>query len=914
MRSLSIGCNCLNSLLTSLMLLSGTIFLDNNYAYAQVTSDGTANTIVNSSDNKFTILNGINQGNNLFHSFSNFSVPTGGTATFDLVNTPNITSIFSRVTGGNISQIDGLINTINSNNSVSLFLLNPAGIVFGPNASLNIGGAFVGTTATSIKFADGVEFSAVNSATPPLLTMSVPVGLQLGANAGVIRTQGNSPANFLYGSPQIFKAETVALIGSDIDINQTYLTNPGGRVELWALKNTEVGLNQQAGFQLTSPAVADWGNILLRQSSYIQTNGLNGGAINIRGRGLTLQDGSQISSSTGTLGKGQGINIKTTEFVDLLGASAADQYSTPGLHTSVMGNQGRAGDITVETGRLRLANGAWIVSTLSSPFDFISFNPIASNNSRTGDINIKAATVEVTGYNRFPYAFLGSDLGLYFASVITTLISGGNSNESGKITVDAQRVSLLDGGFISADLIGFYIPGFSESPTIGKSGDIVIRASEKLEISGVGINGTNSAVISSIQPFTVGQAGNILIDTGHLVLSKGGVVASDVTGSGQAGNIEIYAQNVEVSDPIISSFNQAVSGITVGVGKDAVGQGGTINLTADSLRVFNGGQITSSSLGQGSAGSVNLNVKNIDIQGTSQSIINGSYLPSAIAASSATSLAAGSVNITSDNVSVKDNAVITVSNTGNGDAGNLNITANNLFLDNNASLRSEVNGGGQGNIYLDVNDVLLLRHGSKIVTNALGASTGGNINLRVGSIVAVPTENSDISANAILGSGGNIQITTQGIFGLKFQAQPTINSDITASSQFGLSGDVQVNTIGVDPNSGLLQLPENITDSSQQIASGCAANTASTFVATGRGGIPQNPMQELRSDRTWSDTRDLSAYRKNDAVTAKIHPLPRTLVQATAWHRRADGKIELVAAPSSANTQMQLSCAALSQS
>ncbi|BAY26769.1 hypothetical protein NIES2100_65850 [Calothrix sp. NIES-2100] len=890
-------------------------------AIAQVTSDGTTNTIVNQNNNNFNIINGIEKGNNLFHSFRNFSVPTGSSASFDLTNTPNITTIFSRVTGGNISYIDGLIQTLNSNHPVSLFLMNPNGILFGPNASLNIGGSFVGTTASSIKFSDGTEFSAVNSATPPLLTMSVPVGLQMGANAGEIRTQGNTPPNFLYGSPQMFKAETVALIGSNIDINQTYLANPDGKVELWALRNAEVGLNHQAGLQLTSPTAADWGNILLRQSSYIQTNGMNGGAINIRGRGLTLQDGSQISSSTGTLGKGQGISIKTTEFVDLLGASAANQYPTSGLHTSVTGNQGRAGDITVETGRLRLANGAWIESTLSSPFDFISFNPIASNDSRTGDINIKALDVEVTGYNRFPYLFLNSDLGLYFASAITTLISGGHSNENGKVTIDAQRVSLRDGGFISADLIGFYIPGFSESPTIGKSGDIVIRASEKLEISGLGVNNSNSAVISSIQPFTVGQAGNILIDTGHLTLSKGGAVANDVTGSGQAGNIEIHAQDVEVSDPVIDDFNQAVSGITVGVGKDAVGQGGTINLTADSLRVFNGGQITSANLGQGYAGSVNLNVKNIDVQGTSQSIINGSYLPSAIAASSATNLAAGSVNITSDTVYVKDNAVITVSNTGSGDAGNLNINGNNIFLDNGASLRSEVNGGGQGNIHLNVNDVLLLRHGSNIITNALGDSTGGNININAGSIVAVPTENSDISANALLGSGGNIQITTGGIFGLKFGDQLTPASDITASSQFGFNGTVQVNTIGVDPNSGLIELPTSITDPSQQIASGCSANTGSSFVATGRGGIPQNPAQEARSDvydglplRTWSDIRNLTAYLTTQALQAQIPQSREILVQATGWRRNAQGKIEIFADKSAPGVQQALTCAAVTQS
>jgi filamentous hemagglutinin family protein len=155
-------------------------------AYAQVTSDGTTNTIVNSNGNNFNILNGLEKGNNLFHSFSNFSVPTGGSATFDLINTPNITTIFSRVTGGNVSNIDGLISTLNSNNPVSLFLMNPAGIVFGKDAALNISGSFVGTTANSIKFSDGTEFSAVNSAIPPLLTMSVPIGLQMGSNPGAL--------------------------------------------------------------------------------------------------------------------------------------------------------------------------------------------------------------------------------------------------------------------------------------------------------------------------------------------------------------------------------------------------------------------------------------------------------------------------------------------------------------------------------------------------------------------------------------------------------------------------------------------------------------------------------------------------------------------------------------------------------
>ncbi|WP_392482377.1 filamentous hemagglutinin N-terminal domain-containing protein [Nostoc sp. C110] len=913
MKTRSVGLGLVNGMLTSVMLLPlGTIFLWSGSVNAQITSDGSLNTTVSQNGNKFTITNGSAAGSNLFHSFGQFSVPTGGSATFNLINTPNISTIFSRVTGGSVSNIDGLIQTLNSTNPVSLFLLNPSGILFGSNASLNISGSFVGTTAESIKFADGFKFNA-NDATPPaLLTMSVPVGLQLGANAGTIRTQGTPALNFFFRPSQMFKAKTVALVGSEIDINQTSLANPDGRVELWALRNAEVGLNNQAGLQLTSPALADWGTVSLRQSSLIDTSGINGGAINIRGRGLTVADGSGISSATGNFGQGQGITVKTTEFVDLLGASDPENYDTPGLFTNVSGTGAKAGDITIETERLRILNGAWLQSINNGfAFNFSTFQLTPINDTSTGNITVRAKDVEVNGYNPFPSPFTG--IPNFRPSAITTLVNGGNRNNSGRITIEADRVRLLNGGRISTDILGFNFPGF-ESITTGNAGDISIRSAESLEIKGVTPSGLTGAVISAIQGFAKGSGGNITIDTGHLQVADGGAISSALSGTGKAGNIEIYAKDVEVSDPAIDSFSNTFSGISVAVAKDGVGQGGNINLQAERLRVFDGGQITSSSLGQGSAGSVNLRVNNIDVQGISQPLADGRILPSTITASSANAFTARSVNITADSLSVRDGAEITVSNSGTGDAGNLNINARNIFLDNGANLRAEVNGGSRGNIRLQASDFLLLRRGSSIITNARGASTGGNIDISAGSIIAVPTENSDISANAVLGQGGNIQITTQGIFGLEFRDQLTTDSDITASSQFGVSGTVQVNTIGVDPNSGLVELPANVVDSSQQIASGCSVNEGSTFVATGRGGVPQNPTQEVMSDRTWSDIRDISAYRKTQPVQAQIPPSSEVLVQATSWHRNADGKIELITDKSPVQVLQALNCAAVPKS
>ncbi|MCD8485984.1 MAG: filamentous hemagglutinin N-terminal domain-containing protein [Desertifilum sp.] len=153
-----------------LILPLGWFCLCPGIAIAQIASDGTLNTTVIPNGDRFTILNGTSAGNNLFHSFQQFSVPTGGAATFDLVNTPNISTIFSRVTGGSLSRIDGLIQTSNGNQPVSLFLLNPNGIVFGPNAQLNLGGSFVGTTAHQIQFASGGSFRA--DTTPPIAALN----------------------------------------------------------------------------------------------------------------------------------------------------------------------------------------------------------------------------------------------------------------------------------------------------------------------------------------------------------------------------------------------------------------------------------------------------------------------------------------------------------------------------------------------------------------------------------------------------------------------------------------------------------------------------------------------------------------------------------------------------------------------
>ncbi len=794
-------------------------------ATAQVTSDGTTNTNINNSNSNFTILNGIQKGNNLFHSFKEFSIPTGGSATFN--NSTDVVNIINRVTGGNISNIDGLIK---ANGSANLFLINPAGIVFGENARLDIGGSFLGTTAQSILFENGFEFSAVNAQTEPLLTITIPLGLQIGSNPGDITVQGNghqlSTVNSLSALEtrntssglRVNSGNTLALVGGNLVLNGGIVSADGGNIALGAVANrngnpVQVKLNNvDTSWTLDYLQVEEFKDINLTKRALVDASGVSKGSIHIQGETVSLKQASLIALENRGEQTGGDIQIQATkllEFADSPVANALDGLMN-GVFNDTASNA-TGGDIIISTSEILMQNGGGLIANRT-------FTEGAG-----GSINVDSKDITILGSSS-----------MYGGTIITRTLGAGNS---GNVSINTERLKILNQGSIASS---------SRSP--GSAGNLTINAEEKIEFTAPQSAGRSSSGISFSALSESGNAGNIVVNTGKLVLRDGMLISSSTFGKGNSGSIVINASE---------SFE--------------IGGTRTIN-NRDGTTTTEGSIVRSAA---------------ILLNPFARRLYN---LPDVLGGDG------GNITINTPRLNLEDLGLITVRNDGTGDAGNIIINAESIFLNKQGEITANTSSGEGGNINLNLKSDLILRNNSLISTEALSTGDGGNITINSPAIVGV--ENSDIVANAFEGNGGKIDITTQGIFGLEFRNELTDESDITASSQFGINGTVEINNLSIDPSSGLVELPAKLADSSQKIASGCSSNTNSTFVATGRGGVPQNPKEQIDINPAWSDIRDLSAYRQkrnNSSVkNTQISNQP-AIVEATGFVRNASGEIELVA-------------------
>ena len=805
------------SLLASSLCLGITITLP---VEAQITTDETTNTILNPTGQGMEIKGGDQAQGNLFHSFREFSVPKGTEAYFN--NGLDIVNIFSRVTGGNMSQIDGLIR---ANGTANLFLINPRGIIFGQDAALDIGGSFYGSSADSILFPEGIEFAASNPVTPRL-TMNAPIGLRFRENPGEIVNQSVVGLTV--------KADNnLALIGGDIILAGGNINLSGkGKVELGSIAdNNVVNLEpDNSSFKLGYEAVTDWRNITVNQGATIATTEAD---ISLRGNQIALVDGSQIISEVDGSQIGGDIKIKTRELL----------INNQSNIATVTFGEGNAGNIYVDA-----SDSVKIVGTGFEAFEQIFIERLLSE---ANPLDIETVLNNGTG--------------------TITLTNGTGS--SGNTNIISSRLQLQEGGVISGVT-------FAE----GEANNLTIKTTESLEVTGSGIfnsplvgstgNGnmlkidtkdltvSDGGVISSVI-LGKGDGGDIIIDaSGDINILRAlpnslvptGIFSNSAFENGKAGDITITTNNLTLED---GGQITSVSGIATREGIIAQGgEGGNIKIFAN---------------------------KSLEIYGNNSNDISRE---SAIAASTLTENNAGDLTIKTNQIIIANGGTVAVGsqiNFNGGNAGILKIIADSIKLKNGATINAATLSGNQGNINITTKNLQLFNQ-SNIRTDSQN-SNGGNITINADLVFAFPNENSDIVANALQGgNGGNITINAEGILGI--EPRPSIpankTNDIDASSEFGLSGNINLNTPDIPIIQADINLSSQVISAETVVADACSAHThseVSSLIIQGKGGIPTPPNLPLTAEVWLGDSQEtlnsseLNHQETPHKITLQIQPV-----------------------------------------
>ena len=783
-----------NSRLWSLPLALVLIAKTEAIASAQVVPDNTLpqNSIVAPNGDIITITGGTIEGNNLFHSFEQFSVLKDQTAFFD--NTSAIANIIGRVTGSFISEIDGLIS---ANGAANLFLLNPNGIIFGQNAALDIGGSFIGSTADSIKFADGVEFSAVNPNATPLLTVSIPIGLQYGGQNGDITVKGSGNNLFIdFDTFTVDRSDkplglavkpeqTLALVGSNVFIEGGNLTAPAGNIELGSVAGEgTVELTTDAlGWKLGYEEVSGFQNIGLSQAASLEASGNSGGRVRLKGDFVSLTDGSAILTDTLGDGSGGSLTIEASE-AEIYGM--AENGFTSSLFTNVdLGATGDAGDLLIDTGYLYVGEGAQV-----------NVNTFGLGNA--GTLTVKASEIEL----------LGGSVDGEFPSGLFAQADIGETGKGGDIYIEADYLLVADGAQISTTTFG-----------AGDAGTLTVKASEIELIAGAKEFGSSGLFASSED---IGQGGNLNIEADSLYIADGAQVVTSSFWDGDAGNLTVKASEIELNG---TSFGGTPSGLFSTVEEGATGNGGNISVTTEQLTVSQGSQIAVSTGDLGNGGQLNIEATNIELSGSKNLRSSGLFSNAIIGDGDG-----GDINLKSDRLSILDGATISAGNfssinpdipPGTGKAGNIQIEVNSLKLDRVASempssILASTNTGGGGEITLNVTESITLSNNSQIAAKTQGSGDGGKVNLsanslelNTGGLITTSTEangnagkveiqadnitltglnsaiKSEVEATAT-GDGGNIAITAKNL-NLNNQAQVSVNS-----SGLGQAGNIKI--------------------------------------------------------------------------------------------------------------------------
>ncbi|MBD2110336.1 MULTISPECIES: filamentous hemagglutinin N-terminal domain-containing protein [Cyanophyceae] len=654
------------------------------------------------------------QGDNLFHSFFEFNVDAGQRVYF--ANPAGVEAIFSRITGGNPSNIFG---TLGVDGAADLFLMNPNGLVFGPGARLDVQGAFTATTASAIQFGEQGSFGVADPNPLPILTVA-PSALWFNQlNQGSITSQGILGVEA--GQNLVLAGGNLTLDGSILDVGSAV----GGRIELAAVAGNGAVAFAPNG-SLIFPETMGRADILIGNDSVLDVTANDGGSIALTGRNITISDSQLSAGIPPGLGTSQSqsgnIQIRATETIRIEDNSLVNNV----IFTDAIG---KLGDIEIEAG------------TLTAQRSQISNSTIGSGNA--GNINIRVAeNIVLDDANVFSLG--GEDVAA----------NGGN------ITIDTTNLSLINGAQISASTFGIGVPG-----------NVVVNARDR-----VSLDGFPSAIFSSVFGRSQSPGGDIQITARELSLTNSAKLDTSVNGQGSGGNVVIDVQDGLIIDGIIQG--RPGSAIFSTIEEEGTGTAGDVRVTAGFVALTNSGTIQSLTRGQGNAGNISIQARDFvlldgfGIRGTTT--VPGTGEPNfLIIPSSIQSIVTDDENASGNggDIYVQAGNYISLSNTARiessidsetaiGNAGNITLESGSVLMDRGRINTTTFAQGNAGEIMINARDRIAANNSSRIQSSTFGAGNAGSIEILAIGEVSFDNDSTIFSTveRSGRGSAGNVFI------------------------------------------------------------------------------------------------------------------------------------------------------------
>ncbi len=847
------------------------VLLPLTISHAQITLDGSLGPKGPLSGPNFTIDAKVGRqvGSNLFHSFSEFNIQTDQSATF--TGPDAIRNVIGRVTGGQVSEIDGTLRSTMPN--AALYLLNPAGVMFGPKAKLDVPGSFHVSTADYLKLSDGGRFAATQPETS-VLTSAPPQAFGfLGPNPAPITIQGSTL--------QVAKAQTLSIVGGDVTMTGGKVSAPEGQATIVSTGSAgEVSVPTVATTEpVTLNGFTRMGKLELKQGAVIDGSGEGGGGIELSGGKITLQDGSALVSERQGTKAGRTIRVHGTESITLMDHSLHDFPSSEIDANS--GGTGAAGEIIVQAPQV-MVNHAFIsggnLEVSGQQIDLVNHSSIQSWGSST--VTVRATERVTIGSSGNILCVLGDNGNALVQAPHVTIDDGSIfaiTGKRGNLEISGQQVDIINDSEITSES---FDAADAATVTVRGTEGVTLSAST-ISISNLGSEGGAAGTVTVQAPRVRINKGRISAETGTLMLCgadlRGSGCSSPPLDGGRGGRVEVKGQQVEViNHSTITSGSitardagtvtvQGTEGVTLSTstissdtsGRGAAGrvtvqapqvlvdeggviaaralagskgQGGEVEVSGQWVEVINGGTISSATLGVGAAGQVRVIADTLRIAGQD---IQGNR--SRIAASTQTAGRGGDVNIQAQTLLLDAGGEISATSAGTGDAGTVAICVADELRMTDGRISTQAQQAGGGNITVQVGGVLDMVRSELTTTVPNGKGNAGNIAVTA---QAVALNNSTVRAQAADGNGGNIRIKAGA-----YLASP--DSEVTASSQKGVSGTVDIQGVISDLSGSLKPLSQEYQPAVTLVANRCAGRiregTVNSFVVTGRGGVPLPP-------------------------------------------------------------------------